>query len=48
MKTIRNQVKYPKGLWLLKLLYKSIKTCLYSIFYVANKNKKKDNKQKFN
>ena len=48
MKTIRNQVKYPKELRLPMLLQKGIRTCPMSIVYAAKKNQQKDNKQKLN
>ena len=37
MKTIRNQLKYPKGLQLKMLLKKRIKNSWYSIFYAVTK-----------
>ena len=47
MKTIRNQVNYPKKLQLPVPILKGSKTCPYSNFSAAIKNKKKD-KEKFN
>ena len=41
LKTVRNQVKHPKILWLPMLLLKGVKTCTFSIFYAAKKNNKK-------
>ena len=37
MKTIRNQLKYPIGLQLPKLLWKGIKNSWYSIFYAVTR-----------
>ena len=41
MKTIRNQVKCPKGSRLSMSLMKSFKSCPYSTFYAAKRNNKK-------
>ena len=45
MKTNRIQVKYPKELQLPVPLLKGIKTCPYSIFSAAEKNKKNTTKK---